>query len=149
MDAGSNFGLRDLMLVTALAAFCFCVLFSPSAGWIGPLIFGVMVVIAVAVQRAIVSPANRPFWVSFLVGAFAYVLLTGLFDLFIEDDALTEYIGRPWWEKRYGLSRPYSSDPEFGAYVTFLFGLHIVFGASAAATAARVAQFVCRGSKPE
>jgi hypothetical protein len=143
------FRLRDMLLVTVLAAVSFCVLVAPSPGWLGPMIFGVMVAIAIAVQRAVASPVHRPVWVSLLVGVLSYLSLMLVCLAYLEGDAITGYIGEPWWSRRYGEVPRNNDHPEYGAYATFLIALHIVFGGAAATMAARVAQFVCRGSAKE
>jgi hypothetical protein len=125
MSQPRRIGLRSLFALTAIAAICFGSLAAPSEAWVPILAMLALFLNAYGIQRVVISPASRPFWLSYYGGAFLTVALVSAYSDSEQFDPFMTFIGPAIW---HAIRDPFVSAAggEMGLYQTFAFCLKIV-----------------------
>jgi hypothetical protein len=129
MSNSRGFSVRSLLAFMAIAAMFTASLAVPSVGWVVPITSLALCVVVFAVQRSIVSPSDRPFWLSFLAGVgFIFLMHVALeygYQAQSLPDPFENFVAEHVWRAIH--SGPlYSGLPEYQRFKAFVFCLQII-----------------------
>lgn len=146
-----HFTIRQLLLLTLLAAALFTPLAKPSLWWalLLPTIGSILTTYAISKSTAIGEP-SRLFWKTFLGGVVAYlglVLFVGFFggsDVMRRSNVWDDYLGRPAFKFLHGESAFITNRQGLGDadFTSFLLWLHVVCAVVVSAVACFVVQLI-------
>jgi hypothetical protein len=142
MSKQAGFSVRTLLVITAISAVVIATAAVPSPRWVPVLTLGGAAVVAYGIQRAVISPASRPFWLSYF-GALLFLatVLSSYHDV-MTADSFGFYIAGPLWELFHG--EIHESNESYERFVNFAFYLRLTLAVSLPAVIAYAMTFVSR-----
>jgi len=142
MSSKAGFSVRTLLAITTVTTVIFAAFAAPSPRWVPLLTLGGMAVVAYGIQRIVIAPASRPFWLSYFCAMlFLAAVLSGYHDV-MTVDSFGFYIAGPLWELFHGESQ--NSNQSYERYVNFAFYLRIILVIGAPAIVANAMTFFTR-----
>jgi hypothetical protein len=143
----AKISLRALFAATAITAMFTASLAVPSVVWVVPITSLALCVVVFAVQRSIVSPSDRPFWLSFLAGVgFIFLMHIALeygYQAQSLSDPFENFVAEHVWRAIHG-GPLYSGLPEYQRFKAFVFCLQIISMILLPAVAAYAMKFFSR-----
>lgn len=146
MSSKAGFSVQELFGIVTVAAVLFASLASPSAKWALPLAILSMGVVAYGIQRAVISPASRPFWLSYFGALLLFVAVMIGHRLTASVDPFTFHVSMPVWLAIHG-DEPRGDQSRYETFLHFTFCLRLMLAIMLPAVIAYTATFFSRDAQ--